>query len=49
MLVNFVKEQVQSGLIVLEKVDTKHNVADLLTKIVTGLEFRTKAELLRGG
>jgi hypothetical protein len=48
MLVNFVKEQVESGLIQLEKVDTKLNVADLLTKIVTGREFKVKAELLRG-
>jgi hypothetical protein len=48
MLVNFVKEQVESGLIQLEKVDTKLNVADLLTKIVTGREFGVKAALLRG-
>jgi hypothetical protein len=48
MLVDFIKEQVEHGLIALEKVDTKLNVADLLTKIVTGAEFRLKAELLRG-
>jgi hypothetical protein len=39
---------VESGLIVLKKVDTKENVADLLTKIVTGAEFARKAELLLG-
>jgi hypothetical protein len=48
MLVDFIKEQVEHGLIALEKVDTKLNVADLLTKIVTGAEFQLKAELLRG-
>jgi hypothetical protein len=48
MLVNYIKEQVEQGLLILEKVDTKLNVADLLTKIVTGAEFRTKAALLRG-
>jgi hypothetical protein len=48
MLVNFVKEQVEGGLILLEKVDTKLNVADLLTKIVTGAEFGVKAKLLCG-
>jgi hypothetical protein len=48
MLVNFVKEHVEQGLIAIEKVDTKLNVADLLTKIVTGAEFGSKAMLLRG-
>jgi hypothetical protein len=48
MLVNFVKEHVEHGLIAIEKVDTKLNVADLLTKIVTGADFSCKAMLLRG-
>jgi hypothetical protein len=48
MIVNFIRENVESGLIALKKVDTKENVADLLTKIVTGAEFARKAELLLG-
>jgi hypothetical protein len=48
MLVNFVKEQVAAGLIHLKKVDTADNLADLLTKIVTGNEFTHKATLLLG-
>jgi hypothetical protein len=37
-LVDFIKEQVEQGLIASKKVDIKLNVADLLTKIVTGAE-----------
>jgi hypothetical protein len=48
MLVNYVKEQIASGLIQLEKVPTAHNVADILTKIVVGNEFRMKALNLLG-
>jgi hypothetical protein len=48
MLVNFIREQITSGLIRLEKVPTVDNVADVLTKIVTGSEFNTKASLLMG-
>jgi hypothetical protein len=48
MLVNYVREQVIAGLIEFRKVDSKANVADILTKIVTGLEFSTKADLLLG-
>jgi hypothetical protein len=48
MLISFIKEQVVSGLIHLKKVDTRDNVADILTKIVTGSEFTRKAALLLG-
>ena len=40
MLTNFIKEQVESGLIQLSKVGTKENLANVLTKIVTGQEFQ---------
>jgi hypothetical protein len=46
MLINFIREHVESGLIALEKVDTKDNVADMLTKILVGLEFHDKAAAL---
>jgi hypothetical protein len=46
MLVSYVRELVSEGLIALEKVHTSENIADILTKVVTGQEFRTKSELL---
>ena len=48
MLVNYVREQVVTGLIQIRKVPTVDNLADVLTKIVTGGEFQTKAGLLFG-
>jgi len=48
MLVNFVKEQIESGLIELQKVPTAFNVSDILTKIVVGNDFRSKALNLLG-
>jgi len=48
MLVDWIREQVIAGYIELTKVATEHNVADILTKIITGGEFKTKAELLLG-
>jgi hypothetical protein len=48
MLVNYVREQVVGGLIEIRKVDTSLNIADVLTKVVTGDEFQTKADLLLG-
>jgi hypothetical protein len=48
MLVDWIREQVIAGYIELSKVATEHNVADILTKIITGGEFKTKAELLLG-
>jgi hypothetical protein len=48
MLVNFIREQVTSGLISLRKVATEDNVADILTKILKGTMFSEKAEQLLG-
>jgi hypothetical protein len=48
MLINFVREQVESGLIEIHKIPTEDNLADILTKIVTGWQFIEKAEPLLG-
>ena len=48
MLFHYIKEQVEAGIIQLNKVDTSLNIADVLTKIVTGNEFQTKSLLLLG-
>ena len=48
MLVDWIREQVIAGYLQLVKVATEENVADLLTKIVTGGEFKRKADLLLG-
>ena len=39
MLINFIREQVTSGLIKMEKVGTTDNISNVLTKIITGREF----------
>jgi hypothetical protein len=49
MLINFIREKVEEGIITLEKVPTDRNLADVLTKIITGGEFTQKAEQLLGG
>jgi histone deacetylase 1/2 len=46
MLVQFVREQVNAGLIQVQKVPTEDNLADILTKIVTGEDFLKKKDLL---
>jgi hypothetical protein len=48
MMIDWIREQVQEGLLVLQKVDTVDNLADVLTKIVTGGDFVKKAALLMG-
>ncbi len=48
MLVNFIREQVASGLVEIQKVATQDNIADILTKIVNGQDFRRKSNLLLG-
>jgi hypothetical protein len=48
MLINFIREQVETGLISLAKVDTLDNIADILTKIVMGSAYSEKAEQLLG-
>ena len=47
MLVNFIKEQVLSGLISIRKVDSANNVADMLTKLDWS-SFAPKAAQLLG-
>ena len=46
MLVNFIKEQVQHGLIKFYKVPTEHNTADLLAKTTFGPDFIKKRKKL---
>jgi hypothetical protein len=48
MLVSFIREQVENGLIELLKVNSKENIADILTKIITGNEYTLKSQLLLG-
>ena len=48
MLIDFVREQVLAGLIDIRKVDTTVNIADILTKIVTGPPFLAKAASILG-
>jgi hypothetical protein len=48
MLVNFIREQVTSGLIDLRKVATEDNYADVLTKPLMGKSFEEKANYLLG-
>ena len=48
MLIEFVREQVMEGLIKLRKIPTESNVADLLTKLIVGKTFTTKAMHLLG-
>jgi hypothetical protein len=48
MLIEFIREQVMEGLIELPKIPTESNVADLLTKLIVGKAFTTKAMDLLG-
>lgn len=48
MLIHFVREHVRSGLIEVKKIPTLDNMADVLTKVVTGSEFLRKAKFLLG-
>jgi hypothetical protein len=48
MMVNFIKEQVESGLINLRKISTHDNIANILTKAVVGTEFILGVEKLLG-
>jgi hypothetical protein len=48
MLVHYIREQVAAGLIEISKVPTEENVADLLTKGLTGQSFLQKADHLLG-
>ena len=48
MLVDWIREQVSSGIIELAKVASPHNRANILTKIVTGMPYRDAAGNLLG-
>jgi hypothetical protein len=48
MLIEFIREQVMEGLIEIRKIPTESNVADLLTKLIVGKAFTTKAMHLLG-
>ena len=48
MLVNFVRQEVEAGLVLITKVPTEDNNADLLTKILIGSDFVNKASRLLG-
>jgi hypothetical protein len=48
MLVNYLREQITAGYITLLKVPTKHNLADILTKIIVGGEYTNKSTNLLG-
>jgi len=48
MLVHFIREQVEEGLIELRKIRTDDNTADVLTKAVVGQAFKMKAMKLLG-
>ena len=48
MIINWIREQVEAGLIELRQIPDEANDADVLTKIVTGRPFRTKARRLLG-
>jgi len=48
MLISYIREQVLAGYLSLVKVPTTENIADVLTKIITGGEFGSKAALLLG-
>ena len=48
MLVSFIREQVVSGLIDIRKIPTEDNIADVLTKPLSGKSFEEKAHFLLG-
>jgi hypothetical protein len=48
MLINYIKEQVEKGIINIQHIDTDKNLADILTKLLTGNPYITKAQKLLG-
>jgi hypothetical protein len=48
MLVSYIREQVAAGLIDIQKIPTEDNIADILTKCITGKSFVQKADHLLG-
>jgi len=48
MLTQFIRQQVKFGLIRMKKIDTKNNIANVLTKIICGQEFYTAYQQIMG-
>jgi hypothetical protein len=48
MLINFIKEKIEQGIINVQHIDTDENIADVLTKLLTGFPFTSKADKLLG-
>ena len=48
MLINFIKEKIEQGIINVQHIDTNENIADVLTKLLTGFPFQSKADKLLG-
>jgi hypothetical protein len=48
MLINFIKEKIEQGIINVQHIDTDDNIADVLTKLLTGFPFECKANKLLG-
>ena len=48
MLVNYIREKVQEGLIDIRKIGSKDNWADIYTKIVVGTDFEETADRVLG-
>ena len=48
MLIAWIREQVEAGLITLQQIPDEENNADMLTKIITATPFKTKAGKLLG-
>ena len=48
MAISWIREQVEAGLIRLQQIPDVENRADILAKIITGMEFRSKFEDLLG-
>ena len=48
MLLNYIKEQIDAGIIEVKHIDTDKNIADVLTKLLTGSPFSSKADQLLG-
>jgi hypothetical protein len=46
MMVHYIRQEVEAGLVLIKKVDTKDNLADMLTKVLTGPAFLDKAHSL---
>ena len=48
LAISWIREQVEAGLIQLQQIPNDKNCADILTKITTGMQFRSKAAGLLG-